>query len=346
MTYGTSVTLTAAVSPAVSGNVAFMDGTTTLGSVAVSGGHATLTTAALTVGSHSLTAVYSGAAQGSTSAPVTVVVNAAPATSTTTALSVSPNGTAAQYSSVALSASVTPATAVGAIQFTDGGANLGSPVALASGAATFATSSLAVGSHSFTAKFLPTNPAVFTASDSTAVPLTVTAFTGVSTSENITTTVQAGALVISVADHSDVVLPSPVLTADASMLTTAGAIHPVTVSDTRAGNPGWNVSGQVTDFSDGASHSINGANLGWTPKVDGKAAAQTITPGSVVNPAAALAPGASVPAGVGLAAGRTLATAAAGGSNGTAYLSADIALNVPTSTRAGTYSATLTLTAI
>lgn len=66
VTAGASVTLTAAVastvtSPAPTGTVQFVDGTTSLGTpVAVSGGSATYTTTTLSAGTHSITAVYSG----------------------------------------------------------------------------------------------------------------------------------------------------------------------------------------------------------------------------------------------------------------------------------------------
>ncbi|MER6797623.1 Ig-like domain-containing protein [Amycolatopsis mediterranei] len=349
-TQGSPVTLTATVTPAsAGGTVQFKDGAANLGSpVAVSGGTAALTTSALGTGSHSLTAVFTGGAAnvaGSTSQAVTFQVNAPVATPTTTALSVTPSGTAAQYSSVMLNASVTPAGAAGSIQFTDGGANLGSPVALAGGTASLSSSTLAVGAHTFTAKFVPANAAAYVASESAGVPLSVTAFAGVATSENITTTVTAGELLISVANQN-VTLPSPVMLPDASMLQTSGNLNPVTVTDTRAGNPGWNVSGQATDFGDGASHAINAGNLGWTPSIVDKVAAQNVTAGPAVNPAAAIAPGTAAPAGAGLAGSRTLATAAANGGNGTAHLTAGLSLNVPTSTVAGTYTSVLTLTAI
>ncbi|HEX6360858.1 Ig-like domain-containing protein [Actinophytocola sp.] len=347
---GTPVTLTATVTPSsAAGTVQFKNGTTNVGSpVAVSGGTASLTTSALPVGANSLTAVFTGSSaniSGSTSPAVSYQVTAPVATPTTTALSVNPTGSVAQYQPVTLTGSVSPAGAAGTIQFRDNGGALGSPVALSGGTATFVASSLAVGAHSFTAQFVPADPAAFAASQSGAVALEVTAFTGVSASENITTTVLAGELLISV-ENQNVVLPSPQLTPDATKLTTSGSLNPITVTDTRAGNPGWSVSGQVSDFSDGASHAINGANLGWSPLVVDKLAAQNITAGPVVAPAAALAPGVAAPSGFGLAASRTLATAAAAGGNGTAHLSADIALNVPTSTVAGTYTAVLTLTAI
>ncbi|WAL68358.1 Ig-like domain-containing protein [Amycolatopsis cynarae] len=347
---GDAVTLTATVTPAsAGGTVQFKDGTTDLGApVAVSGGTATLTTSALAAGAHSLTAVFTGASaniQGSASAPVNYDVQVRPATVTTTSLAVTPSGSAAQYGTVTLNASVAPSGAAGSVQFTDNGANLGNPVPLSAGTASLSTTTLAVGAHAFTAKFLPGDPAVYAPSESGSVPLTVDAFTGVATSEQITTTVAPGELLISVANQN-VTLPSPKMLPDASMLQTAGELNAVTVTDTRAGNPGWTVSGQVTDFSDGISHAINGANLGWTPAVLDKLATQNVSAGPAANPAAALAPGAPAPAGAGLSAARTLATAASGGGNGTAHLGAGLALNVPTSTVAGTYTAVLTLTAI
>jgi hypothetical protein len=350
VTQGSPVTLTATVTPAsATGTVQFKDGAGNLGSpVAVSGGTAALTTSALPAGARSLTAVFTGSSaniSGSTSAAVTYQVNAPVATPTTTALSVNPSGTATQYSTVTLSATVSPAGAAGTVQFTDGGANLGNLVVLSAGTASLSTSTLGVGAHTFTVRFVPANAGAFAGSESAVVPLSVSAFAGVATSENITTTVTAGELLISVA-NKNVTLPSPVMLPDASMLQTAGNLNPVTVTDTRAGNPGWNVSGQATDFGDGAAHAINAGNLGWTPSVVDKLGVQTITAGPKVDPAAAIGPGALAPTGLGLGSSRTMATAASLGGNGTAHLSAGLSLNVPTSTVAGTYTAVLTLTAI
>lgn len=75
-----TVTLTAIVTPpsangnTATGNVTFMDGSTSLGTVAIGDtGHATLATASLAFGPHTITAVYSGDANfiGSTSASFT-----------------------------------------------------------------------------------------------------------------------------------------------------------------------------------------------------------------------------------------------------------------------------------
>ncbi|MEU6321150.1 Ig-like domain-containing protein [Streptomyces sp. NPDC047009] len=348
VTAGSPVTLTASVAPAgAAGQVQFKDNGAALGNpVTVSGGQAQLTTSALGAGNHSLTAVFtptSTAFNGSTSSAVDYTVEAAPATPTTTALAVSPEGSADKFSPVNMTASVSPASAAGSIKFQDtvGGTTttLGT-VPVAAGQASFSTSSLPEGDHSFTAVFVPTNPDAYAGSTSGAVPYVIGAFKGVTASEDITTTVQSGALVISV-DNPHVTLPSPQLNADGDLLTTAGAINPVTLTDTRAGNPGWSVSGQVTDFSDGGSHQINGQNLGWSPKVIDKGTSQTVTAGSSVDAAHGVAPSDSGAAG--LKASHSLAN---GTGLGTAHLGADLAFNVPTSTVAGTYTATLTLTAI
>ncbi|MFJ3903010.1 Ig-like domain repeat protein [Streptomyces sp. NPDC090025] len=345
---GTALTLTANVGPAgATGTVQFRDNGTALGSpVAVSAGRAALTTSALTRGNHALTAEFqpgSPAYNGSTSAVVTYTVQAAPATPTTTALAVSPAGSADQYSPVSLTATVAPAAAAGSVKFQDtvaGATSTLATVPVTGGQAAFTTSSLPSGDHSFTAVFVPADSGRFTGSTSGAVPYVIGAFKGVTASQSITTTVESGALVISVA-NPNVTLPSPRLNTDGDLLQTTGAINPVTLTDTRAGNPGWSVSGQVTDFSDGGANKINGQNLGWTPKVVDKGASQTVTPGSAVAAAHGVAVADAGTAG--LKSSRSLAN---GTGLGTAHLGADLALDAPTSTKAGTYTATLTLTAI
>ena len=56
-----------------------------------------------------------------------------------------------------LTATVTPADAVGSVQFKDGAATLGSPVAVSAGSAQLVTSSLTGGTHSLSAAFSPTD---------------------------------------------------------------------------------------------------------------------------------------------------------------------------------------------
>ncbi|GLZ38302.1 hypothetical protein Acsp05_19260 [Actinokineospora sp. NBRC 105648] len=199
-----------------------------------------------------------------------------------------------------------------------------------------------LGTYGVVAQFVPPTDR-WAVSESAPVPMTIVASSGPATVD-ITTTVVPGALTISVADQ-DVVLPPPVLAPDGSLRSTAGSLNPITVTDTRAGNPGWNASGQVTDFAGGADL-INGANLGWAPRIVEQSPVQAITAGPRVDPADAIGLTDVAPAGRGLRDSRTMATALALAGNGTARLSADIALKVPTSAPAGTYTARLTLTVI
>lgn len=61
VTYGSSVTMTATVTPSnATGTISFYDGAVLLNTVAISGGQASWTTSALTAGVHSLTAAYNG----------------------------------------------------------------------------------------------------------------------------------------------------------------------------------------------------------------------------------------------------------------------------------------------
>ncbi|MGH3815033.1 MAG: Ig-like domain-containing protein [Pseudonocardiaceae bacterium] len=208
---GTEVTLTATITPATAaGTVQFKDGTTNLGDpVAVSNGTASGSTSALAAGSRSLTAVFTPSNPTtfgpSTSPMVTFVVtgangnnntnnnaattnnnaaatnnnNAAATTNnnaaaTSTTMTTSPASQVAQGTPVTLTAAIAPATAAGTVQFKDGATNLGDPVAVSNGTASASTSTLAVGSHSLTAVFTPSDPAAANPSTSPAVPLTVT----------------------------------------------------------------------------------------------------------------------------------------------------------------------------
>jgi hypothetical protein len=115
-------------------------------------------------------------------------------------------------------------------------------------------------------------------------------------------------------------------------LESTGQLKPVKVTDTRSGAPAWSVSGQVGDFSGG----LSGKYLGWTPKVT--------TQGAGATAGSAVAPG--LTSGNGLKDAAALGTATAGHAKGTGTLGADLDLKVPAETAAGTYTATLTLTAL
>ena len=112
----------------------------------------------------------------------------------------------------------------------------------------------------------------------------------------------------------------------------SGQLPGVTVIDTRDGGPAWSLSGQVTDFSGG----VSGKHLGWTPRVT--------SPGAGAIPGGVVLPG--LVAGEGLLTPSLLASAPAGHPSGAATIGADLDLRFPASTPGGTYTATLTITAL
>ena len=170
---GQSVTFTATVtsgSGIPTSTVTFKDGSTTIGSGTLNGsGMATLTTTLLAAGSHSITAVYGGDANfnGSTSNTVTQTVSKT-ATSTTLASSAT---TAKRGTTVTFTATVSPASATGTVGFYDG-TKLLSTITLSGGTAKYATSSLAAGTHTITAKYSGDN--TYSGSTSNAVTETIT----------------------------------------------------------------------------------------------------------------------------------------------------------------------------
>jgi hypothetical protein len=174
---GTSVTLRAALNPtAATGTVQFQNGTTDLGSpVAVSAGVATYTTTTLPVGTLTLHAVYvpSSGSVYVTSTGTTSYTITSSATPTTTVLTVAPGSPQPFGTSETLTATVSP-TATGTVQFQSGTTDLGSPVAVSAGVATYATSSLPVGVLTLNAVFTPTTGNGFSGSSGSA-PFTVTA---------------------------------------------------------------------------------------------------------------------------------------------------------------------------
>lgn len=114
-----------------------------------------------------------------------------------------------------------------------------------------------------------------------------------------------------------------------------GSIVPIRVQDTRAGNPEWSLTAQVSDFTAGGT-SVSSKYLGWTPEVLENA-----------GDAVAGAPVASgFDEGDGLSVARTLASAATGHARGASLVGADLELKLPLETPEGTYSATITLTAL
>lgn len=101
-----------------------------------------------------------------------VVPPTSPATGTQTAISAAPT-TVTAGSTSSLIATVTPAEAAGTVEFYSGDALVGS-APLTQGVANLKTGALPAGEHSFTARFVPADAALYTAS-TTATGVTVTA---------------------------------------------------------------------------------------------------------------------------------------------------------------------------
>jgi hypothetical protein len=179
---GTSVTFTATISvnspgalgPVMNGadTVTFLNGTTTLGTATITttatGAKATLSTTALPLGDNPITAVFSGDSNYSTSTSTafTETIVAGP---TTTMLSSSANPSV-YGQTLTFTAQVTagsaPTPPTGTVFFLDGATQIGTGT-LSGGVATFATSTLTVGTHSITARYGGTT--TFASSTSTAV---------------------------------------------------------------------------------------------------------------------------------------------------------------------------------
>lgn len=164
ITFTATVTAAQSAPTAPAGTVRFFDGATLIGTTTLSGSTATLVTGGLSAGSRTIEARYDGDASflpGSRTA--THVVNAAAATPAITVTSSRQPASTGQ--SITFTATITVATS-GTIQFYDGATLLGSG-AIGSGRATFATSSLAAGSHAIWARFTgnasapPVNSPVF-----------------------------------------------------------------------------------------------------------------------------------------------------------------------------------------
>jgi hypothetical protein len=155
--YPASVTLTATVTTNHSGpggSVAFLDGTTTLGTAGLdANGEASLTLTGLGVGDHDLTAAYSGDAQTLSSGSATLVETVQPAVtavSLTSSENPAPVGVAITLTATVTGAGATP---TGTVTFLDGTTTLGTAALDSSGQAGLTLSSLGVGDHELTATY-------------------------------------------------------------------------------------------------------------------------------------------------------------------------------------------------
>ncbi len=140
---------------------------------------ATATLAAVSIpggGSHNVVASYAGDANSAVSVSSLISLTGSQV-STSLALSISPDP-ASPGQSVSLTATVTPSssggyTPSGTVIFSDGGAAIGSPVAVSNGHAVLSKSDLASGDHDITAAY--SGDENFTASNASADILTVSA---------------------------------------------------------------------------------------------------------------------------------------------------------------------------
>lgn len=199
-TYSQSTTFTATVTGSAgtpTGSVAFMEGSTTLGTGSLNGsGQATFAISSLGAGTHSVTAVYGGDTNFNTSSSsaVSQAVNQA---SSTTTLGSSPNPSALGQT-VNFTATV-PSGATGTVNFKDGSTSLTNCTAVAVNGTTAscATSSLGTGIHSITASY--SGDSNYTGSTSTAQTQTVSlapAFTKGATDSTIFTMGSAGSYTV------------------------------------------------------------------------------------------------------------------------------------------------------
>ena len=187
--YGQPVTFTATVTaagaPVTQGTVAFSEGSTVLGGpIALNAnGQAVFTTSGLGPGPHTITAAYSGsAAFAGSSASVGQSVGAA-SSQTTVVPSANPSGFGQPVTFTATVVSAGSPATQGTVIFREGATVLAGPLALdASGHASFATSSLAVGNHTITADY---SGATLSAPSSGSVVQTVLA--GLSVSDALVT---------------------------------------------------------------------------------------------------------------------------------------------------------------
>lgn len=172
--FGQPVTFTATVTAGnaptpPTGTVFFLDGTTQIGTGTLSGGDATFTTSTLTVGTHSITARYGGNTTfaTSTSTAVSEVINQS-STTTTLGTSGTPSVFGQSVTLTATVAAVAPGagTPTGVVVFSEGTTTLGS-ASLTGNTATFAVSTLTVGTHNIIATYV--GDSNFKASNSTTL---------------------------------------------------------------------------------------------------------------------------------------------------------------------------------
>lgn len=353
VTAGQNVTLTATVNETnaatPTGTVEFRNGTTVLGTAPVDGTGVATLVGPLAAGTYNITGVYSGDAIFDTStgaAPTGFVVSGAPAAATSIALVVTPTtgpaNQAVNFEGTVANTAAPSVVPVGSCSFRDGAATVGSSPVNATGVCTFVSTAFSGPGHSFTANFVPTDATLFAASTSNTVTADYAAPTFTPDEQTIVVTVPAGTLTIFTpyTPTNPLVLSDLTLAADGASLSSSAAFDKVTVTDSRAGNPGWSASLTRADFLGTAPGSTIPARFsGFENVAPSFIAGNAIQAGDVITTdILANDPGFTPgPA--------TFATTAAGNGTGSVDILANFVLRgVPTSTPAGLYTATVTFT--
>ncbi len=170
--HGATVKLTAKVTPSSSaGSVQFLDGTKVLKQVAVTSGAASYSTDSLANGTHKLSAKFVPSDPSETAASTSSVheLKISPRPTTTSLKASAPTITAGQK--LTLTARETPAVA-GSVTFFDGTKRV-AVVKVSGGTASYSSSKLTAGSHSFKASFAPSAGANYASSSSRVVKVLV-----------------------------------------------------------------------------------------------------------------------------------------------------------------------------
>lgn len=139
----------------------------------------------------------------------------------------------------------------------------------------------------------------------------------------------------------------------------SGPLNQVTVVNTRDSDTAWTLSGRMSSFTAAGGKSFSGSELGWTPVRTYQTPSFTDSAGNVytMTTAAGSAVAPNTPNATGLSTGGTLGSAAtragtAGppsnytGGLGTAVFDARLKLLIPVTAQSGTYTGTLTLSAV
>jgi hypothetical protein len=156
-TLGQNLTLTAVVTSSgvnIMGSISFHDGATAIGSAALNAnGTATLTTGSLSFGPHTLTAVYSGDTNHTTSisAALSEQIVQAAGVALTSSLNPSISGTNVVFT--ATLSGVGSLIPTGSVTFSDGANALATVQLGATGAGSLQTAALTVGSHAITVSY-------------------------------------------------------------------------------------------------------------------------------------------------------------------------------------------------